>query len=155
MAQINIQRILDSIKQVSMSPYSLETICEFERVLDENGIYAFENWKGGELVEGPVISTYRVECTFWWPLKNMPDPAGAARLSDYGVKTTYRRGWLIYPIEVKSEGDYRASIKKPKLARQRIWLVTINIPKYLIKDVKMGSEEMMRQEYEQSQKNDQ
>jgi hypothetical protein len=143
---IKIQQILDQIKQTTMSPSSMETLCEFERVLDENGLYAFLNWKDGELVEGPKITAYRVSCTFSWPLEKMPDPAGAQRLITYGVKIYYKKAWLVYPIKVKSEADFRPTIKKAKLARVKVWLVTINMPKYLIKEIKQSSKEIMDQE---------
>lgn len=141
-----IQGILDNIKQVSLSPSSLETLCEFERVIDENGLYAFLNWKEGELVEGPIISTYRVICTFSWPLEKMPDPSGASRLLQYGCKIYYKKAWLVYPVKVRSEDDFRENIKKPKLARTKVWLVTINMPKYLMKEIKQSSKEIMNKE---------
>jgi hypothetical protein len=126
-----------------MSTSSLETLCEFERVIDENGLYAFHNWKMGELVEGPTSSAYRVTCTFFWPLEKMPDPSGAKRLLSYGVKISYRKAWLKYPIKIKSESDFRPGIKKAKIAKTKVWLVTINIPKFLIKDIKQGSKEII------------
>lgn len=142
----NIQAILDNVKQISMSPSSMEILCEFERVIDENGLYAFHHWKQGELVDGPNVKAYRVSCTFSWPLEKMPDPAGAARLLPYGVKVTYRKAWLVYPIRVKSENDFRPEIKKPKLARIKVWLVNIDMPKYLMKEITQSSKEIMDQE---------
>lgn len=144
--RIDIQSILDNIKQVSMSPSSLETVCEFERVIDENGLYAFHHWKDGELVSGPNITAYRVICTFCWPLEKMPDPSGAQRLLSYGIKVYYKKAWLVYPIKVKSEDDFRSNINKPKLARIKVWLVTINMPKYLIKEIKQSSKEIIDQQ---------
>lgn len=147
---VKIQSILDNIKDVTMSPSSMETLCEFERVIDENGLYAFHHWKEGELVSGPHITAYRITCTFSWPLEMMPDPAGALRLLSYGVKVYYKKGWLKYPIKVKSEDDFRSDIKKPKLARTKIWLVTINMPKYLIKEIKQSSKEIIDQQMDMS-----
>jgi len=144
MSSVNIQNIIDSIKQVSMSPSSIDVLCDFERVLDESGIYAFLNWEYGELCSGPNITEYRVECKFWWPENLMPDPAGALRLLGNDIKVTYKKGKLIYPIKIKSEKDYRdGAIKKPKLAKMKIWFVSINIPKYLMNDIKSSSNELM------------
>ena len=142
---VNINAILNNIKQISMSPSSLELLCEFERVIDENGLYAFHHWKQGELVAGPKITAYRVKCTFFWPLAKMPDPAGARRLLSYGVKVDYRKAWLVYPIKIKSEDDFRPEIKKPKLAKVKVWLVTIDMPKFLMKEITQGSKEIMDQ----------
>ena len=152
--RVDIDAILTNIKQVSMSPSSTETLCEFERVIDENGLYAFHHWKDGELVSGPNITAYRVTCTFSWPLEKMPDPAGAQRLLSYGVKVYYKKAWLVYPVKIKSEDDFRPNIKKPKLARIKVWLVTINIPKYLIKDIKQSSKEIADQELDMNDIND-
>jgi len=146
MSETNIQAILDNIKQVSMSPSSVETLCEFERVIDENGLYAFHHWKQGELVEGPIISTYRVKCTFFWPLEKMPDPSGAERLLPYGVKVYYRKAWFKFPKKVENENDFRAAIKKPKIVKCKVWLVTIDMPKYLMKDITQSSEEILDQQ---------
>ena len=146
MSDVNIQAILTNIKSVSMSPSSIATLCEFERVIDENGLYAFHHWKQGELVEGPIISAYRIKCTFYWPLEKMPDPAGVRRLLAYGVNISYRKAWMKYPIKVKSENDFRGAIKKPKIAKTQVWLVTIDMPKYLIKDIQQSSEEILDQQ---------
>ena len=144
--KVNIQAILDNIKQVSMTPSAIELVCEFERVLDENGLYAFQNWKEGELVSGPNSTAYRVTCTFCWPLEKMPDPAGPQILLQYGCKVFYSKAWLVYPIKIKSEDDFRPSIKKAKLARVKVWLVSINMPKYLMKEIKQSSKEIIDQE---------
>ena len=145
---VNIQAILDNIRQISLSPSSMEFLREFERVIDENGLYAFLHWKQGELCDGPKVSAYRVKCTFFWPLSKMPDPAGAQRLIPYGVKITYKKAWMKYPVKVHSEDDFRPGVKKPKIAKIPIWLVTIDIPKYLIKDITRGSKEIINREFD-------
>ena len=33
----------------------MATLLDFERVLDKNHLYAYENWVKGELVEGPKL----------------------------------------------------------------------------------------------------
>jgi len=144
--QVNIHAILKNLKQVTMSPSSVEILCEFERVIDENGLYAFLNWKEGELVAGPTVTPYRVECQFCWPLDKMPDPAGIERLLPYDIKATYRKAWFTYPVTVKSEEDFRPGSKKPKLVKTKVWIVTINIPKYLMKDIKQGADEIMKRQ---------
>jgi hypothetical protein len=142
----DIRSVLDNIKQVSLSPSSMEILQEFERVIDENGLYAFANWKTLELVDGPKISAYRVKCTFTSPLTKMPDPAGGERLIPYGAIIEYKKAFMVYPIKVRSESDFRPAIKKPKLIKSPVWLVTIDMPKYLIKDITKGSLEIMDDE---------
>lgn len=146
MSSITIQSIIDGVKQVSMSPSSLEALLDFERVLDSNNIYAFENWKYGELVEGPILTKYRVKCTFCWPRTKMPDPAAGARLLPYGAIIHYSQKWLVYPIEIHDEFDYKPGTKKAKTARTKVWLVEIDLPKHLIRDITRGSEEILAQD---------
>jgi hypothetical protein len=73
-------QIADNIRGIYMSEGSLLTLLDFERVLDELDLYAFQNWEIGELVSGPDIGKYMVTCVFMWPEKRMPDPRGARRL---------------------------------------------------------------------------
>ena len=133
-----LKEIIENIKQVSMASSSLNSLLDFERVLDEMNLYAFMNWKTGELVQGPEVGKYRVKCTFMWPYGMMPDPAGAERLLNFGARVQWSKDWLLYPIEVKSADDYRPGIKKPRIAQKQIWLVTIDLPKSLIKDIERG-----------------
>ena len=64
---MDIAGIVENSKKIYMSESSLSTLMDFERVLDELDMYAFKNWKKGELVEGPVRNRHWVECTFMWP----------------------------------------------------------------------------------------
>ena len=67
---------------------TLGVLKDFERVLDELDIYVFDNWKDGELLQGPTDSRHFVTCSFMWPLEKMPDPSGGKRLLDRGCKDT-------------------------------------------------------------------
>lgn len=151
---VDINSILSNIKQVSMSPSSMDIMQEFERVIDENGCYAFENFTSLELVEGPIISAYRIKCIFMSPLKRMPDPSGARRLIPYGVIIKYKKAWLKYPINIKSEDDFRPTIKKPKIAKTKVWLIYIDMPKFLIKNISVGSKEIMDTEIDMADLDD-
>ena len=50
-----------------MTESNLITLMDFERVLDELDLYAFQNWKQGELVVGPEYERYFVSYTFMRP----------------------------------------------------------------------------------------
>ena len=52
---MDIVDIIKNTKKIYMSEASLQTMMDIERVLDSLDIYAFKNWKKGELVEGPVL----------------------------------------------------------------------------------------------------
>src|SRR5574343_2090353 len=141
-----VKDILNNLKTIHITGSTLDILLDFERVLDEMNLYAFENWKQGELVQGPIVSKYRVECKFMWPLKKMPDPSGGKRLIPYGIKISYEKSKLEYPITVTTPDEYRPGTKLPKLVKTPIWIVTINMPKALIKDITKGSVEIMDQE---------
>ena len=38
---------------------------DYERVLDELGLYVYDNWEDGELVEGPIIGRHFVQCSVY------------------------------------------------------------------------------------------
>ena len=138
----NIKNIIDNVKEIYMTDSSLETLLDYERVLDNMDVYAFANWKKGELVEGPVYEKYFVTCTWMYDYKNMPDPAGGERLLAYGCEITYKKDTLEYPITVKGYDDFKPGTKVPKMVSKPVWLVTLTIPKRLMADIQQGSIEL-------------
>lgn len=138
----NIRDLLNNTKEIFMTDSAVSTLLDFERVLDELDLYAFEHWKQGELVEGPVYEKYFVKCTFMWPYKKMPNPKGAVRLSEYDCDVEYHQDYFEHPITVKSPTDYKPGTKVPKLAKSPVWLVTIVMPKKLMQDIEQGALEL-------------
>lgn len=132
-------RIVDNIKGVMMSDSVMETLMDFERVLDEADIYAFKNWGLGELVDGPIIKRYDVQCTFMWPKKMMPDPKGAKRLLPLGCDVGFKQTTIKVPVKVDSPNDFKPGTHYPKLIDRDVWLVRISVPKQLMEDVREGS----------------
>ena len=54
----------DTVKnhyKISKSTGLTDILIEFERVLDELGLYTYQNWIEGEIVEGPHLSRYWIE----------------------------------------------------------------------------------------------
>jgi hypothetical protein len=139
---MDIVDIIKNTKTIYMSESSLETMMDIERVLDSLDIYAFKNWKKGELVEGPILKKHWVESTFMWPKKSMPDPDGAKRLLGYNAKVTFTESSLSTPVKVEDYSDFRAGTKKPKLREDPVWLVTIKLPIELVKEFKEGYTEV-------------
>jgi len=138
----DINDVLENIKTISLTDSSINTLLDFERVIDELDIYAFKNWKRGELVQGPKYEKYFVVCTFMWPYKKMPDPRGGERLLDYGCEIKYKKDILKYPIKVKDQNDFRPGTRVPKLAQTPVWLVEIVMPKKLMQEINQGSLEL-------------
>lgn len=138
----NIKDLLKNTQEIFMTDSAVSTLLDFERVVDELDLYAFANWKQGELVEGPVYEKYFVTCTFMWPYKRMPDPKGAARLAEYDCDVSYEQDYFEHPIKVKTPMDYKPGTQVPKLIKSPIWLVKIVMPKKLMTDIEQGALEL-------------
>jgi hypothetical protein len=138
--------VAQNIKDIYLSDGSMATLLDFERVLDEMDLYAFKNWKYGELVQGPDISKYRVTCTFMYPTKLMPDPRGGRRLLPFDCSIKFRKTKIKIPVKIEQPSDYRAGTHIAKLITKPVWLVEISIPKNLMADIKTGSIELEGQE---------
>jgi len=138
----NIKDLLKNTQDIFMTDSAVNTLLNFERVLDELDLYAYDNWKQGELVEGPVYEKYFVKCTFMWPYKKMPDPRGAVRLSDYDCEVTFKEDYFEHPTKVKSPNDFKPGTKVPRLIKTPVWLVEIVMPRKLMQDIEKGALEL-------------
>ena len=138
----SLKDVIENTKKIYMTDSALNTLLDFERIIDELDIYTFDHWKAGELVAGPDYEKYFVTCTFMWPYKHKPDTRGAKRLADYGCVVKYRKDVLEYPIKLKSPSDFEAGTKMPKMGRLPIWLVTVTVPKKLMQEITQGSLEL-------------
>jgi len=139
-------RVAETIRDLYMSEGSVSILLDYERVLDEMDLYAFKNWSSGELVDGPDIGRYTVTCTFLWPAELMPDPRGAKRLLPFGAKVKFKKTTMKVPVKVESPDDYRPGTKKPKMIEKEVWLVEMELPKYLINEIRTGSQELEGQD---------
>lgn len=137
-----ISDVIENTKEIFMTDSALNTLLDFERVLDELDLYVFKNWKDGELVEGPIYEKYFVTCTFMWPYKMMPDPRGGERLLDYDCEIYYSKDQLEYPVKVENPDDFEPGTKMPKMKKTPIWLVKIVMPKKLMQEIQQGSLEL-------------
>lgn len=151
---MDIVDIVKNTKKIYMSESSLETLLDFERVLDQLDIYAFENWKRGELVEGPIVDRHWVTAKFMWPHKMMPDPDGAKRLLGYNARVMYEREKLVTPVKVEDYDDFRPGTRKPKLREDKVWILEIRMPKELIQDINEGYLELEGREVDQTDLDD-
>jgi len=131
--------IVDTVKGIFTSDGSMNTLLDFERVLDESDLYAYRNWELGELVQGPNIKRYSVSCVFMWPYNLMPNPKGAKRLVSIGCAVKFAKSEIEVPVEVKDYDDYVAGTRYPKMAPKKVWFAYIEIPKDLLDDIKEGS----------------
>ncbi len=137
--------IIKTIQNVYENDPVFSVLKDYERVLDELGLYVYDNWEDGELVEGPIIGRHFVQCSFMYPRDKMPDPMGGKRLLDYDCKVTYKKDHLIEPRKIIEPDDVRPGTKKGKLDKLPIWLITIIVPKQLMKNIYSGYK--MNQDY--------
>ena len=133
--------VIQNLSSIYESDRSFAILKDFERVIDELGIYVYQNWDEGELVEGPIVDRHWVKCTFMWPEKEMPDPMGGKRLLDYDCKISYEKSHIIKPRKIKKPDDIRPGTKKGKLDKLPVWLVHISMPKKLIISIYGGDVE--------------
>ena len=138
----HIKDVIENTKEISMSDSALNTLMDFERVLDELDIYVFKHWKQGELVQGPAYEKYFVTCTLMWPGKKMPDPRGAERLMEYDCRVRFYKDELEYPVKVKTPDDFKPGTKVPRLGKAPVWMVEITMPKKLMFEIERGSLEL-------------
>jgi hypothetical protein len=136
---IDFPSIVDTIKGIYTSDGTMNTLMDFERVLDESDLYAFRNWELGELVDGPEAKRYSVACTFMYPHKLMPDPRGAKRLLAVGCNIKFKKTEIKVPVEIKDPSDYKAGTHFPKMTTREVWLIRIEMPKTIMNDIREGS----------------
>lgn len=132
--------VIKTIQSLSEQDKAFQVLKDFERVIDALDIYVFKNWRDGELIDGPKISRYSVTCTFMWERNKMPDPEGGKRLDNYGCIVKYKRDHILIPRKIKDPSDYRPGTKKGKIDAHPVWTVKIKMPKKLMQDVYIGSE---------------
>lgn len=151
MAILDTLDIIKNLEKIYDSDNAFRVLKDFERVIDELGVYVYDNWEDGELVSGPNIERHWVACTFMWDRKNMPDPSGAKRLLDYDCKVRIAKGDVLKARQIKTPNDFRPGTKKGKLDKVPVWIVEIRIPKKLIVDIFGGSQAIEKSEVEDVQ----
>lgn len=146
---MKLQDAINNTKNIYLSDSSLNTLLDFERVLDELDLYAFDHWIDGELVQGPTIERYWITCTFMWPYEKMPDPRGGKRLVPYNCKIFYKKSSIMMPMKINNPDDFRDDgSRKAKLESVPVWYVSIRMPQELVSDIEAGSLEIASEEYD-------
>lgn len=145
---IDYPNIIDNIKGIFTSDGTINTLLDFERVLDEADLYAYKNWELGEIVNGPIVKKYTATCVFMYPEKLMPDPRGGKRLTHLGCSIHFKKTTIEVPVKIESAEDFKDGTHYPKLVEKPIWLVRIEIPKELMNDVREGSIDLAGQTIE-------
>jgi len=143
------ETINNNINSIHGSETLLDLLLEWEDMLDKLDIYAFKNWKKGELIDGPQVEKYWITCTLMYPYKLMPDPDATPRLTKHGIKVSYKEDHYLKPASLvhPEDAEPRANEEKfttagqikpsegkrrAKLIKIPIWLVKIEIPRHFI-----------------------
>lgn len=133
---IQTDQINQTIRYINSNINSLDVLLQVEKIFDDCGLYAYDNWYLGEVIEGPKISKYWVEVTLLYPKKKMPEPVGGLRLTKYGCKVFYVKDKFVhYNRVINTNIDIvNTSTKEASKKDIDIWLITVKIPRRLIDD---------------------
>ena len=150
MSEIKQNDIIDNLRSIDGNGTLLDILLEFEHMLDEQGMYAYENWKLGEVAHGPKLSRYWLNVVLMYPYLKMPNPTAALRLKNIGCDVKFKKATLKVPVTVKSQEDLDEK-KKPKLKNHTVWLVDVWMPRKFVDEfsddkVKIGDDEVDMEE---------
>lgn len=136
---ISVKMLNDEIKKISDTNTLLDMLLEFEKVLEDLDIYAYENWIKGEVLEGPDLDRHFVTVKLMYPKDKMPDPRGAMRLLDTRCLVRYTEETLVTPVRVKSFADVSLQARPDGTMRQKaktksepVWVVEISMPRKFV-----------------------
>lgn len=131
-----------NLKRLYSQENVLDVLIEFENILDSLDLYAFDNWIDGEVVSGPHFQRYWISVILKYMKNEKPDPQGAKRLQQQGIKVAYEKATETMPVPLDNfdqtskadayEGNERKTEKK------EIWLIHIKMPRHLITDIDTG-----------------
>jgi len=139
MDNIKQNDITDNLRDIDGNGTLLDILLEFEKMLEEQGMYGYENWKKGEVAQGPKLSRYWLNVTLMYPYKDMPNPKASARLENIGCDVKFKKSVLNVPRTVKSHDDLDPS-KKPKIDATDIWLVDVWMPRKFVDEALTGKD---------------
>jgi hypothetical protein len=136
---IDINEIAATISGVKKNRNTLALLLEFEGVLDNLNLYAYENWIKGEVIKGPIISKYWVEVYLMYADKDMPNPEAAERLTKHGCYVFFHKDTLTSNVKIKKVDDLVSDPDKqgkhvPKTQEMPVFVVKIVMPRHLLTD---------------------
>lgn len=133
---ISVKMVNDQIKKISETNTLLDMLLEVEKVLDSCDLYAYANWKKGEVLEGPTLERHWVNVKLLYPYNDMPDPDGAKRLIARQCLVDYKKDTLLTPVDVRSFDDVEVEVRpdgstryKTRTESQPVWVVELKIPR--------------------------
>lgn len=135
---IDINEIAATISNIKRNKNTLSILLEFEGILDDLHIYAYENWIKGEIIRGPVISKYWIEVYLMYPEKYMPNPIAAERLIKHGAYVFFKKDTLTDNVKIETSDDLitdpDTQQRVPKTKTTNVYVVKIVMPRHLLDD---------------------
>ena len=131
MSDIEHSSIIDNLRGIDKNGTLLDILLEFEHMLEEQGMYAYKNWKKGEVAHGPKLTRYWLNVTLMYKHLEMPDPKAALRLTNIGCEVNFKKSVLKTPVTPKTQEDLDKD-NKPKLISHKIWLVDVWMPRKFV-----------------------
>jgi len=135
---IDINEIASTISNIKKNKNTLDVLIEFEGILDDLHIYAYENWIKGEVIKGPIISKYWVEVYLMYPEKHMPNPIASERLIKHGCYVFFQKEKLTSNVKIKTPDDLVQSPERntrvPDTSTTNVYVVKIVMPRHLLTD---------------------
>jgi hypothetical protein len=131
---IDINDIAATISGVKSNRNTLSLLLEFQGVLDDLNVFAYENWIKGEVIKGPIISKYWIEVFLMYAEQDMPDPEASDRLTKHGCYVFYQRDTLTSNVKVKKVDTSKAGKKVPKTQEMTVFVVKVVMPRHLLTD---------------------
>lgn len=133
----NNKDIIYLIKNLAEQETALDMLLEFEKTMDQAGMFAYKNWELGELVDGPHVDRYWITTTWMYPKKLMPDPQAGLRLLKYDCKVQFVEDHYIEIERVLGPENLQPDVDQNKKAKSKklpVWLVTISMPRRFVDD---------------------
>jgi hypothetical protein len=130
--------INDNIRKISETNTLLDMLLEFEGVLDTFDIYAYKNWKKGEVVKGPKLGRYFIEVSLMYPYQDMPDPEALLRLKSNDCDVKMYKDQLIKSKKILSVEDTEVVTRGntprrvAKKEQHDIWVVEVKMPRRFV-----------------------
>lgn len=139
---IDINEIAATISTLKKNKTTLNLLLEFEGILDDLHIYAYENWIKGEIIKGPIISKHWIEVYLMYTEKNMPNPVAAERLIKHGCYVFFQKDTLESNVKIKSANDLipdenKPNRRVPKTETIPVYVVKIVVPRHLLNDTEI------------------
>jgi len=139
MDDIKQNDIIDNLRGIDGNATLLDILLEFENMLEEKGMYGYENWKEGEVDQGHKLSRYWLNVTLMYPYLKMPNPKAKARLENIGCDVKFKKATLKTPRTVKKQEDLDTN-RKPKLDSEDVWLVDVWMPRKFVDEALTGKD---------------